>query len=151
MDVESMYDSDESENERDKGWYGCSSLKCAIMFFGALIYLDFIVQCIEAYIIFDNEHFEEIYFQMYVVRLCVYFVAVISVSIYFFSPDSPKIRAFIPWTFLIAAIANFLFAFWVIVFFSSIYEEDYVYVQNLGGHSSDNSQKSDKFKGNYKK
>ena len=102
-----------------------------------LVWVDFFIQCLNAYYVYDNEHFDAIYFQGYVAILCLYLVAIILVSIYLFPMDSPTTRAFLPWGFLVAAIASFALVLWIIIYITSIYDDDDVYIQkdemNSGG------------------
>ena len=117
-----------TQEEIARGCCECFSFKCIIITLAILLWLDFFIQCLNAYYVYDNEHFDQIYFQVYVAILVLYLAAVILVSIYLFPADSPETRAFLPWGFLVAAIASLLLVCWIIIYISSIYEDDDVYV-----------------------
>merc|ERR1719329_1472679 len=82
-----------------------------------------------AYYINDNENWDPIYFQVYVVILVLIFVSVVLVGIWLFPKDSATTRAILPWGFLVFAIANFILFFWVFIYLVLIFPSDEVYVE----------------------
>ena len=102
----------------------CFTFKCLVIIIAIFVYIDFFVQCVNAYFIYDNDHFDPIYFQVYVAILGIYLIGIILVSIYLFPSDSPQTRAFLPWGFLVVSIASILLVLWIIIYIGTIYEED---------------------------
>ena len=107
-------------------WGSC---KCVIMTLCLFILVILAVECADAYFIYDNDHFDPVYFDVYVAILCIYFAALVLACIYLFSKESPSTRIFVPWTFLVTAIASTLLVVWIIVYVGFIYQDDYVYVK----------------------
>ena len=100
----------------------CFSLKCGIIFLSVVILLDFLIEVLQVVAIFENEHFDPIYPQIYVSILSLFFISVALILVFIVGPDTPGIRLLVPWAFLIAAIANFLIAIWIIIYISAIYK-----------------------------
>ena len=134
-DENSDYKSSRRYFRENRRFCYCFSLKCGIIFLSIIICLDFAIEIIQVIAIFNNEHFDPIYPQIYVGILAFFFIGVAIVLTFLIGPDNPTIRSLIPWGFLIVAIANILIATWIIIYISAIYHEDQVYIGN-----SDKSQ-----------
>lgn len=106
----------------------CFTTKCGLITMAILLVIDFFLEVITVIQYSQNEHIESTFIMVYVLLVILIFVAAILVFIYLVGTDSPGIRALLPWGFLLASIANFLIALWIIVYFFGMYPEDKVYV-----------------------
>ncbi|MFN9900803.1 MAG: hypothetical protein ACK55Z_18880, partial [bacterium] len=70
---------------------------------------------------------------VYCVILVVYLSAVVLIFIHFCSCCSKGSRVFVPWAFLVAAIASFLVVIWVCIYIYSIHRTNYVLVKRAEG------------------
>ena len=70
----------------------CFSLKCGIIFLSIVIILDFIIEILQVVAIFENEHFDPIYPQIYVSILSLFFISVALIIVFIVGPDTPGIR-----------------------------------------------------------
>ena len=96
--------------------------------------IDFCLELLQAYKIYDNIYFDPFYLYGYIFLLLIFFVAVVIISIYLFSRDSKETRAILPWGFLIAAIANLLLFFWILYYILFVYDKGgpkYVLVKGM--------------------
>ena len=125
MDMQEKKDEDQGEG----GYPACCSTKWNAIYIAIFVFLDFAVECMNAYYINDNENWDPIYFQVYVVILVLIFVSVVLVGIWLFPKDSATTRAILPWGFLVFAIANFILFFWVFIYLVLIFPSDEVYVE----------------------
>ena len=101
------------------------SPKCAYVTVGILMIIDFMFQLIaKLFYISQNEFFDPIYFQVYAGLLTLYAVGLCLYLVYLLAPDSPTTRGLIPWALIIAAIANVLIIFWIVIYINSIYSRD---------------------------
>ena len=114
----------------------CFSIKCGVIFFSILLIVDFFLECYDLVVILQNEYFATMYGGVYAALVVVFFAGAVLVGIYLVMKDSQWTRALIPWGFLLAAIANFLIAIWIIVYICVIYDKDKVYVATSGLDSS---------------
>ena len=94
-----------------------------------------------------NPYFDSIYGIVYAVLLIIFVVAVVLISIYLCSEDSPKARSFAPYAFLLGGIANIGVALWVVIYVSAIYEDDYI--KSPRANSLDNDSPKKESKGSY--
>lgn len=117
-----------TQDEVANGCCVCFSFKCCVITLLILIFVDLFFQCINVYYIYDNEHFDPIFWQVYVGILFLYAVALVLACIYLFPKDSPETRAVVPWAFLVASIAAFALFFWIIIYVDFLYDDDKVYV-----------------------
>ena len=108
------------------GGGGCCSFKCQMIAIGILLIVDFVFKCWNFTGIVMNPYFDSIYGIVYAVFLIVFVVAVVFISIYLCSEDSPKSRSYAPYAFLLGGIANIGVALWIVVYVSVIYEDDYI-------------------------
>jgi len=106
----------------------CCSLKCGIILFGLFLIIDFGFEVFEAVDIMLNEFMDGYYGIVYICVLVIFFIAVILQFFYWCSKDSPRARAVLPWSFLIASIVNMIIFFWIIIYVSALYEKDKVVI-----------------------
>ena len=135
--------------ETDKFCF-CFSLKCGIITIGLLFIIDFILEALDLNEVAQNEYFDPIYWQVYLVLVFIYAIAAVLFLVYIIWKDGPKTRALVPWALMIGAIVNLLIIVWICVYIFCIYKQDKVYVavgHNLGEsdddwyHDEDDSKK----------
>ena len=109
----------------------CFSLKCGIITAGCLLFVDFVIACLDLWEIGRNDYFNEdkTYLYVYIGLIVLLFVAVNLFFWYLVLKDSPGTRALIPWAFLVASIVNLLIAIWIIYYISVMYPRSKVYVE----------------------
>ena len=81
----------------------------------------------------------------------VYLSAVVLIFIYFCSCCSKNTRTFVPWAFLVAAIASFLVVLWVSIYIYSIHQSNYVLVKRAEGSGQIDPATGDQDKDKYSK
>ena len=105
----------------DKPMPYCSS-KFQIIINGSLLYLDFFFHVYAVFEIAYNPYFDNEYWIWYAVLLVIYFAALICITLFFCKADSKESRPLAAYAFLLAGIASFLIATWIIVYITQIYE-----------------------------
>ena len=93
---------------------------------GVLLIVDFSSHVLSLVGILMNKYFGGEYGTGYAICLAPYLAAIVLISIFICSRDSPKSRSFVPWAFLLAGISSLLIAFWVVIYISNIYPEKVV-------------------------
>ena len=88
------------------------------------------MECANCYFISVNDYFEANFAVVYVLLLILLFIASGMVITYLVTSDSRDMREIVPWAFLLAAIANFLIALWIICYISIIYDRSEVLVSS---------------------
>ena len=104
----------------------CCSVRCQMIILGCLIYFDFFNHVVSLITIFMNPYFGKEYGLVYAIILILYIPAIVLVSIFICSADSPWSRSVFPWGLLIAAVINLLLAGWIIIYITTIYDEPYI-------------------------
>tara|TARA_B110001450_G_scaffold210929_1_gene202352 strand:- start:86 stop:523 length:438 start_codon:yes stop_codon:yes gene_type:complete len=107
--------------ETDKFCF-CCSLKCGIITIGLLFIIDFILEALDLNEVAQNEYFDPIYWQVYLVLLVIYAIGAIMFLVYIIWKDGPKTRALVPWALMIGAIVNLLLIVWICVYIFCIYK-----------------------------
>ena len=117
----------------------CFSLKCGIITAGCLLFIDFVISCLDIWEISRNDHFnnDKTYLYGYIGLIAILFVAVNLFFWYLVLKDSPQTRALIPWAFLVASIANLLIAIWIIYYISVMYPENKIYTEKPRSYDDD--------------
>ena len=106
----------------------CYSTKCGLIFAGILLWLYCFIEIVNIIWITNNENFDPIYGQVYLICVIILVIASILFFIYLVIPDCPTGRAFLPWVFLIAFFGAILICFWILIYICFIYKKDKVYV-----------------------
>ena len=125
----------------------CCSFKFHLLFMGILLIIDFLFKCWGWIGIIMNPYFDSVYGIVYAVLLIVFVVGVVLISIYLCSEDSPKTRSYAPYAFLLGGIANVGVALWVIIYVTTIYEDEYI--KTPSAYSLDYDSPKKQSKGNY--
>ena len=86
------------------------------------------MECVNCYFVGNNDYFEANFAVVYVLLLVLLFIAAVMALIYLILDDSRDSRNLVCWAFLLAAIANFLFLLWVIIYIACIYDRSEVMV-----------------------
>ena len=131
-----------------------SPLDESFLFFtfeGIILCIDFILEVFDVAEVGENEYFDPVYFDVYLVLLLAYAASVILYLWYFIVADSPSSRAKVPWAILIAAIVNTLIVIWIVVYIMLIYKRDKVYVSSGKASDDDSGWYQDEERGDKKK
>ena len=115
----------------------CCSLKCGLIFVGILLVIDFIFILINCIMATLNPFFDDIYKYIYWAIIFVIFVAVILQIVFWCGVDSPGGRSVLPWSFLIASIANILLFIWIIVYICAIYPRNKIWLPKNSSEDAD--------------
>ena len=159
-EMESMLPKEKSENKEGPGpedyvekkkFCYCFSTKCGIIFIGILLCIDFVLEVFDVAEVGENEYFDPIYFDIYLVLLLAYAAAVILYLWYFVTKDSPSSRSKVPIALLIAGIVNTLIVIWIVVYIMFIYKRDKVYVSSGKASDDDSGWYEDENPGDKKK
>ena len=159
-EMESMLPKEKSENKEGPGpedyvekkkFCYCFSTKCGIIFIGILLCFDFVLEVFDVAEVGENEYFDPIYFDIYLVLLLAYAAAVILYLWYFVTKDSPSSRSKVPIALLIAGIVNTLIVIWIVVYIMFIYKRDKVYVSSGKASDDDSGWYEDENPGDKKK
>lgn len=106
----------------------CFSFRTGLILICVLLIFNFCFLLIDAAGASMNDTFQPIFPLIYWIILGIFFIAVILAYIFQCANDNPTTRSLIPWSFLVAAICNGLVFIWIIVYFTSIYPRDKVYI-----------------------
>ena len=117
----------------------CFTLKCGIICLGILMICDVVLKLFEVYQISQNEYFDAIYWQVYLVLIIPLLIGACLFFYYFCAEDSPSSRAPLPLALLLATISNFLIATWIIVYICYMYKRDKVYINRMESNEDDDS------------
>ena len=102
---------------------GNCTMKCMVISFSILLIIDFCQDILLVVKVYLNIYFDDYFQTGILVLVCLVFVSVILVFIHLVYPDSRYTRALVPWAFLIASIASFLIALWIIVYIFGYYDK----------------------------
>ena len=92
-----------------------------------IVLIVFCFEVMDYYFIATNEYFDLYYSYVYLTILFILMVAVIFQFYYWMADDSKDSREIVPWSFLLAAIANFLLVIWILVYILALYKREKVY------------------------
>ena len=121
----------------------CFSLKCGIIFVGILLLIDVVLEALACYEISQNDTFDGSYLYVYIFLVVVLFVAANMYFYYLVAKDSPDSRAVVPWALLVASIASFLIAIWIIYYITCMYSGDKVSIVRYSSKDEDDDYDDD--------
>ena len=108
----------------------CLTRKCSVIFTGIFILINIFIEILNVAFMAQNEYFDSIYPTVYGVILLPLAVAAGFFLYYFIAKDSPTTRGLLPWGVILAGVTNLLIFIWVIVYITSLYKYDKVYVNS---------------------